>query len=191
MFKNCVLTTVLFVTGISFISAQGDFGAKPGIPFIHSVGMSKLQPQENDPSVIWYDDFSKGKDYLESSGVIDYSESFNDFPNLRWATSLVPRFPLHLQINPVLYKTPYHGPGELEAWEVEVASDYTVNNVVYKSGSLGKEESITVDAKSGKFTGPLQKGKRLVAESTYFSRVRQKSTNGQWSDWTGGISLSS
>ena len=392
MCKKFAFTIVLLFTGIFFISAcsrnqtsepQGKDFVVPEIPFIHSMGMSKLQPHENDPAVIWYDDFSTEKPYLESSGAIDYTESFdnvggalnvgfkkgdvegmgnrklafgdfpsesavnkgkhfdeiywriyvkhqygwegrpckisratsivsknwqqamithvwsgpensiildpatgvkgqsdtiitngyNDFANLKWlgnkpcssfqissgdesgywvlveasaklntpgksdgscrlwidgrleaertnlnfrgsytkhgingvflesywnggasktegrwydnfVVSTKPVGPVTCSVNPVLYKTPYHGPEKLETWEVELASDSSGNNIVYKSYSPGIKESITVNTESGIFTGLLSGKKNLVPGSTYFCRVRQKSTNGQWSAWS-------
>ena len=85
MHRDIVFTTVLLATGFSFISActsnqaSGPSGRDTGIPEIpriHSVGMSEFQPQESDPAIIWYDDFNHEKTYMESSGAIDYAESF-------------------------------------------------------------------------------------------------------------------
>ncbi|MBV6641292.1 MAG: hypothetical protein KI791_11260, partial [Cyclobacteriaceae bacterium] len=70
--------TILFcfiVLGIYVVSScnkevdiqSGD----PEIPRIDFVEMAENQPHQNNPSVIWYDDFSTEKDYLESRGDID------------------------------------------------------------------------------------------------------------------------
>jgi hypothetical protein len=48
----------------------------PEIPHIKSLKMNMLQPQENNPAIIWYDNFNHEKTYMESSGGIDYTESF-------------------------------------------------------------------------------------------------------------------
>jgi hypothetical protein len=45
--------------------------AKPVIPHIHSLEAVLNQPQESDTNVIWYDDFSGEKNYLESTGGLD------------------------------------------------------------------------------------------------------------------------
>ncbi len=384
---------IFLVLGIFIISAcpryqinesHGESCIVPETPFIHSVDMSIFQPHENDPAVIWYDDFSKEKTYIESSGAIDYTESFdkvggamkagfkkgevngegnrklvfgdfpddstvvnkgkrfdeiywriyvkhqhgwegapfkmsratcivsekwqqsmithvwsgvgnsltldpasgvkeqsdsiltngyNDFANLKWlgnkpcslfqissgaesgrwvlveayaklntpgksdglcrlwieghleaervnlnfrgsytkhginavflesywnggasktegrwydnfVVSMKPIGPVTCPVNPVLHKTPYCGPGRLEVWEVELASDFSGNDVVYKSRNPGTKESLTVNTELGSFSGSLLGEKHLVQGSTYFCRVRQKSTNGQWSVWS-------
>jgi hypothetical protein len=393
MHRNIAFTVVLLSTGLSLVSActkynivvlQGRDSAKPEIPRIHSVGMSKFQPQENDPAIIWYDDFSNKKTYLESSGAIDHTESFgteggsmkagfkkgevngegnrklafgdfpdgsnivnkgkhfdevywriyvkheygwegtpakmsratsivsdswqqamiahvwsgdnnsltldpargvrgqtdsivtkgyNDFNNLKWlgnnpcsafqissreesgywvlveagaklntpgksdgscrlwidgrleaertnlnfrgnytkhginavflesywnkgasktegrwydnfVVSTKPVGPVTCPFNPVLYKTPYRGPRKLKAWEVELATDFTGRDVVYKSGNQGIKEMIIINPEMGIFTGSLMGKKHLVPGVIYFCRVRQKSTGGQWSDWS-------
>ena len=46
------------------------------IPRIDFIEMSAVQPQQNNPDVIWYDDFSSEKKYLESGGKIDYQMNF-------------------------------------------------------------------------------------------------------------------
>jgi hypothetical protein len=52
-------------------------GDVPQAPRIDSVVMSRPQPQESDPAVIWYDDFDRpGKHYTESQGELDDKEAF-------------------------------------------------------------------------------------------------------------------
>ncbi|MFV0591428.1 MAG: hypothetical protein ACK5M7_08590 [Draconibacterium sp.] len=48
------------------------------IPRIDFIEMSAVQPQQNNPNVIWYDDFSTEKKYLESGGKIDYHVNFGE-----------------------------------------------------------------------------------------------------------------
>ena len=49
----------------------------PQTPRIDSVVMSKPQPHESDPAVIWYDDFDgPAKPYTESEGGLDAQEAF-------------------------------------------------------------------------------------------------------------------
>jgi hypothetical protein len=98
--------------------------------------------------------------------------------------STKPVGPVTCPVNPVLYKTPYHGPGKLEAWEVELATDFNGMDVVFKSGNPGIEERIIINPDMGSFTGSLLGNKHLISGATYFCRVHQKSTNGQWSVWS-------
>ena len=86
--------------------------------------------------------------------------------------------------NPTLFKTPYHGPGDLAAWKVELATDCEGADVVYQSHELGNKENVVVDMNSGSFSGSLKGKPDLSSENTYFCRVRQKSTNEEWSDWS-------
>ena len=51
--------------------------ALPDTPRIDSVVMSRPQPHESDPAVIWYDDFDGPvKSYSESQGDLDAKEAF-------------------------------------------------------------------------------------------------------------------
>ena len=106
----------------------------------------------------------------------------------RWYDNFVvstkPVGPVTCPVNPVLYKTPYHGPGKLEAWEVELSTDFTGTDVVYKSANPGIKERIIINPDMGSFTGSLLGKTHLIPGATYFCRVRQKSTNGQWSGWS-------
>ena len=106
----------------------------------------------------------------------------------RWFDNFVisttPIGPVTTPPNPVLYKTRYHGPGELSDWEVEVASDVNGEDVVFKSSGLGTGELVTISESNGIFIGSLEGKQALLSGGTYFSRVRQKSSNGEWSDWS-------
>ena len=106
----------------------------------------------------------------------------------RWYDNFIvstkPIGPVVCPSNPTLCKTPYHGPGDLAAWEVEIATDYEGDDVVYQSKELGNKESVVVDVSSGSFLGSLKGRTDLSSENTYFCRVRQKSTIGEWSDWS-------
>jgi hypothetical protein len=359
-------------------------GISPDIPRINDIGISNIQPQENDENVIWYDDFSGEKSYLESSGDLDYTQSFgneggslkvgfrkgeingegnrkivfgdfpdgsavvkpgnhfdeiywriyvkheygwegapgkmsratsivsdkwqqsmiahvwsgdsnsitldpasgvkgqsdsimttgyNDFPNLRWlgnapgssfqissatesgywvmveagarlntpgqadgffrlwidgrleaertklnfrgsytkhginavflesywndgavktekrwydnfVVSTKPIGPVTCPGNPVLYKTPYHGPGTLDTWEAELSTDFNGEDVVFRSGKAGISDSIIVSTDNGSFAGSLENKTRLATGTIYYCRVRQKSSGGNWSDWS-------
>jgi hypothetical protein len=61
---------------ISYLNMQHGANIRSEIPHIQYIETNKIQPQENDPDVIWYDDFKTEKPYMESSGEIDYTESF-------------------------------------------------------------------------------------------------------------------
>ena len=106
----------------------------------------------------------------------------------RWYDNFVistkPIGPVTCPPNPVLIKTPYHGPGELGAWEVQVAADADGKQVVWASKPQGKEERVAVDAKTGAFAGPLAGKAALDAGGTYWCRVRQQATGGAWSEWS-------
>ncbi|HBL77343.1 MAG: hypothetical protein A2W90_21770 [Bacteroidetes bacterium GWF2_42_66] len=106
----------------------------------------------------------------------------------RWYDNFVvsqkPIGPVACPVNPVLYKTPYHGLGKMETWEVELATDFSGSNTVYKSKSMGTNDSITINANFGTFTGSLKGKFHLIAGYTYFCRVRQKCSDGLWSDWS-------
>lgn len=106
----------------------------------------------------------------------------------RWFDNFVvstkPIGPVTCPANPVLYKTPYHGPGNLESWEAEIATDYNGSDVVYKSRQEGVTENITVSTDQGSFAGTMTNRTSLASGTLCFCRVRQKSTNGNWSDWS-------
>lgn len=92
--------------------------------------------------------------------------------------------PVKCPANPRIYKTPYYGPGEIAAWDIEIASDYDGNDVVYKSHVSSDKENITVKQNNGNFLGSLEGETMLLSGKTYFCRVRQKSSNGEWSNWS-------
>lgn len=106
----------------------------------------------------------------------------------RWYDNFVvstrPIGPVTCPVNPVLYKTSYHGPGKLKGWEMELSADFSGKDVVYKSNNQEINESISILVANGSFTGTLNGHTQLLAGKTYFCRVRQKSDNGQWSDWS-------
>jgi hypothetical protein len=106
----------------------------------------------------------------------------------RWFDNFIistrPIGPVVCPANPVLFKTPYVGPEGLESWEVELASDYDGDDVVFQSKILGTSENVTIDKSNGKFTGSLVGKTSLTSGRNYFCRVRQKSTTGELSDWS-------
>ncbi len=106
----------------------------------------------------------------------------------RWFDNFVvstkPVGPVTVPANPVLHKTPYHGPGNPGSWEAEIATDYSGTDVVFRSDEKGNGESITVSTGNGQFTGSLASGDKLISGGVYYCRVRQKSSAGSWSDWS-------
>ncbi len=106
----------------------------------------------------------------------------------RWFDNFVvstePIGPVVCPANPTLFKTPYSGPGKLAEWEVELASDANGNNIVYKSNKLKRKEQVVVNKKSGRFLGPLAGKSSLASGEIYYCRVRQKSSDGEWSAWS-------
>ena len=106
----------------------------------------------------------------------------------RWYDNFVvstkPIGPLACPANPTLVKIPYHGPGTLSTWELQLASDPGGRDLVYSSKIPGPAESLVINRENGSFTGSLAGRTELSPEYSYFCRVRQKSTNGEWSDWS-------
>ena len=106
----------------------------------------------------------------------------------RWYDNFVvstqPIGPISCPANPTLYKTPFSGSGKLEHWEIEVASDYTGNDVVFYSKKLEAPRHVTISIVNGRFSGSLSGQTALQSGEIYYSRVRQKNTNGKWSEWS-------
>ncbi|MFK5972505.1 MAG: hypothetical protein QM485_04420 [Flavobacteriaceae bacterium] len=98
--------------------------------------------------------------------------------------STIPIGPVLCSSSPTLFKTPYQGPDKLSTWQVELASDYDGNDIVFKSNGLGTKEKVIINQSSGVFVGSLDEKIALLSGEIYFSRVRQKSSNGEWSDWS-------
>lgn len=106
----------------------------------------------------------------------------------RWFDNFVistsPIGPVISPSNPTLYKTPYFGAAELAGWEVELASDYEGNDVVFQSNFLDTEEKVVIDGSNGGFSGTLQGKTALGSGEIYYCRVRQKNTEGFYSNWS-------
>src|SRR5664279_5394804 len=69
------LILISFCTASYLNKQQEGKMIKSEIPHIQSIEINKVQPQEYDPDVIWYDDFRNEKPYMESTGEIDHIES--------------------------------------------------------------------------------------------------------------------
>jgi hypothetical protein len=117
--------------------------------------------------------------YWNSGAVKTEGRWFDNF-----VVSTKPVGPVTTSLFPVLYRTTYHGPGEIEAWRVEIATDNTGTDVVYRSDNMGKEDKIVINPEMGNFAGTLGGSIYLMPGPIYFCRICQKSTNGQWSQWS-------
>jgi len=106
----------------------------------------------------------------------------------RWFDNFVistdPIGPVISPSNPTLYKTPYFGAGELAGWEVELASDYEGNDVVFQSNFLDSDEKVVIDISNGVFSGTLEGKTTLGSGEIYYCRVRQKNNEGFYSNWS-------
>lgn len=117
--------------------------------------------------------------YWNSGSIKTQGRWFDNF-----VISTKPIGPVVCPANPILHKTPYSGIGELAAWEVELSSDYNGSDVVFKSKLLEQVEKLKIDQSAGSFLGTLAGHSALASGKTYFCRVRQKSSNGNWSKWS-------
>ena len=73
------------------------------------------------------------------------------------------------------------GRGEVEA----TIGEDVWGEVVWRSKPVkGETLALKVDATTGTFVGPLAGKQNLDPGRTYFCRVRQKGTDGAWSDWS-------
>ncbi|MDP2644063.1 MAG: hypothetical protein Q8P24_03930 [Desulfobacterales bacterium] len=86
--------------------------------------------------------------------------------------------------NPEVVKTPYRGPGEQAGWELEITDNPNGNGYVWKSVLLKSPRLVRVDTQNGEFSGALNGQAQLAPGTMYFSRVRQQSQEGTWSDWS-------
>jgi len=106
----------------------------------------------------------------------------------RWYDNFVistkPIGPVTCPRNPVLVKTPYHGPGELAAWEAQVAADPDGKAVVWASKPVIAADRVTVDKSAGAFAGPLAGKAALAPAATYWCRARQQGKDKTWSAWS-------
>ena len=106
----------------------------------------------------------------------------------RWYDNFIvstkPIGPVVCPPNPTVHKTPYQGPESMSSWEVQLATDSEGEERVFKSNGQGINESMVIDPGNGQFMGKLSGKIGLSSEYSYFCRVRQKSTNGEWSGWS-------
>ena len=117
--------------------------------------------------------------YWNTGSPKDQGRWFDNF-----VVSTQPIGPVVCPANPTLYKTSYNGPEKLENWEVELASDYEGKDVVFRSKKIVNIEKVNIHSGNGNFLGSLEGYSSLSSGKTYFCRVRQKSTNGEISEWS-------
>jgi hypothetical protein len=143
-----------------------------------------------------FDDYGINAVFLET-----YWNRGSPVEQSRWIDHFVistePIGPLVCPRNPTLVKTPFRATrkdstGALVAWETEITTVDGVGvgsagegeRVVWRSTTLGPEERVRVDGTTGEFTGVLRGDIRLAPNTTYRGRVRQRSGDGAWSDWS-------
>jgi hypothetical protein len=106
----------------------------------------------------------------------------------RWFDNFVvstkPIGPVVCPQNPVVFKTPYRGPGKAGKWELEVAKDRRGKDLVFRSKKLPSPEKTRIDPAHGSFIGSLKGKKSLASGQTFFLRVRQSNSQGLRSDWS-------
>ena len=106
----------------------------------------------------------------------------------RWYDNYVistkPIGPVTCPRNPVLVKTPWHGPGEMAAWEAQVAADPDGQSVAWSSKPVTAADRVTADKSSGTFAGVLAGKAALAPAATYWCRARQQGKDKTWSAWS-------
>lgn len=109
-------------------------------------------------------------------------DQYRYFDNLVISTK--PIGPVTAPLNPVLLRTPFHGPGKLADWEVELASDFEGKDKVFTAKGLKTALKVTIDKTSGAFSGSLAGKTALENGKTYYARVRQQNDSNVWSPWS-------
>ena len=84
--------------------------------------------------------------------------------------------------NPVLIKTPYHGPGKQQSWKIEIAADETGKTVVWRSGVLTEPTRVKVGEDNGPGRPACGTPAARGGDNLYF-RVMQ-GDSGQKSAWS-------
>jgi len=117
--------------------------------------------------------------YWNEGSPVDQSRWIDNF-----VVSTQPIGPVVCDPYPELLKTPYAGPADQQAWQVEVAADDRGASVVWHSGEIRTPRKVRVDTHNGVFTGALSSRTQLAPGGTYYCRVRQQSNQGAWSAWS-------
>lgn len=117
--------------------------------------------------------------YWNQGSPVDQARWFDNF-----VVSTKPIGPVYCSRNPVLFKTPYRGPGSLLSWQVELSSDESGSELVWKSNAIREGDKLRISTETGRFSGTLNGRTELAPEQVYYCRVRQQRDNGQWSAWS-------
>ena len=106
----------------------------------------------------------------------------------RWYDNFVistePIGPIQSMPNPTVCKTLYAGKTDFGSWELQLATDYEGEGVVYVSNEVKKDGCMEVNGVNGSFQGDLKGKSQLDSDQVYYGRVRQKNSDGEWSNWS-------
>lgn len=110
----------------------------------------------------------------------------------RWIDNFVvstkPIGPVFCHTNPTIIKTSYIGPGVQHSWQVEIVErdsmGVAVGDPVWRSLMQADSNQVTINTQNGEFLGRLSQSSSLTSDTSYLIRVRQRSSNGQWSEWS-------
>jgi len=107
----------------------------------------------------------------------------------RWIDNFVvstkPIGPVTCPRNPMIIKTPYDRSGRQQSWQAEIAAKDSAADTVWRSEMLNQVDQVTINTDNGEFLNGLSTSDSLREDTTYLLRVRQRSNNGHWSDWSG------
>ena len=111
----------------------------------------------------------------------------------RWIDNFVvstkPIGPVVCSTNPTILKTSYNGPGQQHSWQAEIAErdsrGAVVGEPIWRSFITQTDSNqVTINTETGEFLGRLSQSSSLANDTSYLIRVRQRSSNGQWSPWS-------
>jgi hypothetical protein len=117
--------------------------------------------------------------YWNRGSPVDQSRWIDNF-----VISTAPIGPVVCPRNPILIKTPYRGPKIQQTWQVQIAADAAGKSVVWESRMLSDSNRVRIGVDTGQFVGPLSRQQQLAPAGTYYARVRQQSSSGEWSPWS-------
>ncbi len=117
--------------------------------------------------------------YWNDGSPVTQSRWFDNF-----VVSTKPIGPVVCPQNPELIKTPFRGEGQQKGWQLELSSDSGGSETVWKSNLIIKTKRVRISHETGEFVGALADQTRLAPGRTYYSRVREQSEAGVWSEWS-------
>ena len=116
--------------------------------------------------------------YWNEGSPVDQYRWYDDF-----VVSTKPIGPLVSEANPTLIKM---DDAVCAAWEAEISAGPEGRHVVWKSNiHLTGDNRLGVNSTTGAFIGKAAGKSALDTGPIYFCRVRQRGTDGAWSDWSG------